>query len=81
MTGKPSVLRHQNSTTIRVSGPLVSSRCIDPASLFSECVVGDVQSINDRFFVFEEIETDAVLSLDEDAQLLTDEVGHSLNYY
>jgi len=30
--------------------------------------------VSDRYFVFEEIETDAVLSLDEDAQLLTDEV-------
>jgi len=34
------------------------------------------QTVNDRFFMFEEIETDAVLSLDEDAPLVSDEVGH-----
>jgi len=37
-----------------------------------------VQSVNDRFFMFDEIETDAVISLDEDAQLTTDEVCYTL---
>jgi len=34
-----------------------------------------MQTVNDRFFIFEEIETDAILSLDEDAQLVSDEVS------
>jgi len=39
-----------------------------------------MQSVNDRYLMFEEIETDAVLSLDEDAQLVTDEVSCLLHY-
>ena len=31
--------------------------------------------------MFEDIETDAVISLDEDAQLITDEVGHILPHF
>jgi len=37
------------------------------------CVIY-AQTVNDRFFMFEEIETDAILSLDEGAQLVSDEV-------
>ena len=37
-----------------------------------------MQTVNDRFFIFEEIETDAILSLNEDAQLVSDEVSHML---
>ena len=34
-----------------------------------------MQSVNDQYFMFEEIETDAVISLDEDSQLVLDEVS------
>jgi len=37
-----------------------------------------VQSVSDRYFMFDEIETDAVLSLDEDTQLVADEVSSML---
>ena len=45
--------------------------------MFTSVVIGNCffQSIDSRFYPYEEIETDAVLGLDDDTMMTTDEVN------
>ena len=46
----------------------------------SVCDVACMQSVNERFFMFDEIETDAIFSMDDNIELITDEVSSHFSY-